>query len=88
MNKTIKKVMALVLTVLMLMSVATTAFAASAEDDPSIPVSEVATTEAPADDSSEVEAHRSMIDIFIDYVMEVFNFFKYIFYDVFLGEPA
>ena len=88
MNKTIKKAMALILTLIMLMSAATVAFAATAEDDPSIPVSEVETTEVPEEGGSATEEHRSMIQIFIDYIMEVFNFFKYIFYDLPLGKAA
>lgn len=85
MNKTFKKIMALVLTVIMLMSVATVAFAASAEDDPSIPVSEVITTDPPAEEPHE---HNSFFNLFIQFWLEIFNFFKYIFNDLLLGRPA
>lgn len=74
MKKNFKKFIALFLSVLMLMSFM--AVGASAED----------VTEAP---EAEGEAtHRSFVEIFIDFVMEVYNFFKYIFYDVFQGVPA
>ncbi len=74
MNKNFKKFIALLLSVLMLMSVM--AVGASAED----------LTEAPETEGE--GTHRSFIDVFIDFVMEIYNFFKYIFYDVFRGEPA
>lgn len=87
MNKTIKKIMALVLTVIMLMSVAVVASAESYVDpETGITVEEVETT-APAEEEAE-EGHRMMYQIFIDFWVEVFNFFKYIFYDVFRGVPA
>lgn len=74
MKKNFKKFIALLLSVLMLMSVM--AVGASAED----------ITEAP---EVEGEAHRGFIDIFIDMFVEFFQFIKYIFYDVFRGElPA
>ncbi len=86
MNKTIKKIMALVLTVIMLMSVAVVACAESYVDpETGVTVQEVETT-APADEP--VEEHRMFFDIFVEFWEEVFAFFKYIFYDVFRGEPA
>lgn len=38
------------------------------------------TTEAPAE-------HGSFISIFARFALEVFNFFKYIFHDLWLGKP-
>lgn len=73
MKKNLKKFIALLLSVLMLMSVM--AVGASAED-------------AAVDVQPEVEQHRGFIDIFIDFFMEFIGFIKYIFYDVFRGEPA
>ena len=73
MKKNFKKFIALLLSVLMLMSVM--AVGASAED---------ATVEA----QPETETHRGFIEIFIDFFMEFIGFIKYIFYDVFRGEPA
>lgn len=73
MKKNFKKFIALLLSVLMLMSVM--AVGASAED---------ATVEA----QPEAETHRGFIEIFIDFFMEFIGFIKYIFYDVFRGEPA
>ncbi len=73
MKKNFKKFIALLLSVLMLMSVM--AVGASAED----------ATQAPAEGEEE---HRTFAEIFIDFIMEIANFFKYIFYDVFRGEPA
>ncbi len=74
MKKNFKKVIALLLSVLMLMSFM--AVGASAED----------VTDAPETEGA--ESHRGFIDIFIDFVMEIYGLFKYIFYDVFRGVPA
>ncbi len=74
MKKNFKKFIALLLSMLMLMSFM--AVGASAED-----VTEALETEGE-------EVHRGFIDIFIDFVMEIYGLFKYIFYDVFRGEPA
>ncbi len=87
MNKTIKKIMALVLTAIMLMSVAAVAGASYVDPETGITVEEVQTT-APTGEDDTVEEHRSLIDIFIEFWKDVFEFFKYIFYDVFRGEPA
>ena len=75
MKKNFKKFVALLLSVLMLMSVM--AVGACAED---------AAIDAPTE--TEGEAHRGFIDIFVDFFMEFIGFIKYIFYDVFRGEPA
>ena len=75
MKKNFKKFVALLLSVLMLMSVM--AVGASAEGAATDTVVE-----------PEVETHRGFIDIFVDFFMEFIGFIKYIFYDVFRGEPA
>ncbi len=74
MKKNFKKFVALLLSVLMLMSFM--AVGASAED----------VTEAPETEGE--HTHRGFIEIFIDFVMEIYGLFKYIFYDVFRGLPA
>ncbi len=40
------------------------------------------------DEIQEEEQHRFMFQILADIFVEIFNFFKYIFYDVFRGEAA
>lgn len=75
MKKNFKRFISLLLTVLMLMSVMSVG--ASAED----------TTQAPVAEESE-EDHRYLFEVFIDFWVEVFEFFKYIFYDVFRGDPV
>lgn len=74
MKKNFKKFIALLLSVLMLMSVM--AVGASAADD---------AADAPAEDGGE---HRTITEIIIEIFKEIFGLFKYIFYDVFRGEPA
>ncbi len=73
MKKNFKKFIALLLSVLMLMSVM--AVGVSAED----------AADAPAEGGEE---HRTITEIIIGIFMEIFGFFKYIFYDVFRGDPA
>lgn len=75
MKKNFKRFISLLLSVLMLMSVM--AVGASAED----------TTQATAPEAGE-EEHRYFFEIFIDFWVEIFEFFKYIFYDVFRGDPV
>lgn len=35
---------------------------------------------------AEEEGHRNLYEVFFDFWMEIFNFFKYIFYDIYLGK--
>lgn len=74
MKKNFKRFISLLLSVLMLMSVM--AVGASAED-----TTQVVETEAEDD-------HRYLFEVFIDFWVEIFEFFKYIFYDVFRGDPV
>ncbi|GEM_PF-2425244 len=39
-----------------------------------------------ADTNVETEEHRNLYEVFFDFWVEIFNFFKYIFYDIYLGE--
>lgn len=74
MKKNFKRFISLLLSVLMLMSVM--AVGASAED--------AAETLAPETE----EDHPYLFEVFIDFCIEIFEFFKYIFYDVFRGDPV
>ena len=40
------------------------------------------TTTTPAEE----ETHRNLYEVMFDFWVEIFDFFKYIFYDVFLGK--
>ncbi|MEE1321013.1 MAG: hypothetical protein UHM85_05705 [Acutalibacteraceae bacterium] len=92
MNKTLKKIIAIVLTAIMLMSVAVVASAESYVDpDSGIIVEDVETTAPEAEEDNSVHhggEYDNLFEIIAQFWVEVFNFFKYIFYDVFLGKPA
>jgi len=74
MKKNLKKFVALLLSVLMLMSFM--AVGASAED----------VTEAPEAEGE--HTHRNFYEVIIDFFVEFYGLLKYIFYDVFRGVPA
>ena len=77
-----KKIISVILALIMIMSVAAVGFSAMAADD------EVATIEvADGEEVTETEEeHRNFYQIFLDFCIEIYNFFKYICYDVFLGK--
>lgn len=73
--------LALVLSVMMLLSVCAVGMSVFAEDGTTAVVE---TTE----EESEHQPHTTFFEITVAFWKEVFNFFKYIFYDVFLGLPV
>lgn len=82
MNKTLKKLTALVLSLVLMMSVFAVGFSVFAEDT-------AATTVAAAEQETEKhEDHRTFFQIIVDFWKEIGAFFKYIFYDMWLGIPA
>lgn len=83
MNKTFKKLIALMLVLLMSLPLFTAAFAAFAEEAPAV------TTAAAADDEEEDEhVKTTFFEMFIDFFKSIWEYLKYVFYDVFLGKPA
>lgn len=83
MNKTFKKLIALMLVLLMSLPLFTAAFAVFAEETPAV------TTAAAADDEEEDEhVKTTFFEMFIDFFKSIWEYLKYIFYDVFLGKPA
>lgn len=74
MKKNFKKVIAVLLSLLVLMG--TMSVGAFAED----------VTEAPV--TEDEGHHRNMYEVIYDMFVEFFNFLKYIFYDVFRGDPV
>lgn len=79
-----KKIISLVLALIMIMSVAVVGFSAMAADDD---VAIVEVTETEANEGAE-EAHRNFYQIFWDFCVEIYEFFRYIFYGIYIGEPA
>ena len=83
MNKTLKKLTALVLSLVLMMSVFAVGFSVFAEE------TAAATTVAAAEQETEKhEDHRTFFQLIVDFWKEVGAFFKYIFYDMWLGIPA
>ena len=79
MNKTLKKIIALVLVLTLSVSMFAVSFSVFATEG----------TTVAADAGDEEERHNtSMIELFVKFLKSVGDFFKYIFYDLFLGKPA
>lgn len=68
MNKTLKKVIAIILSVMMILSVSSVSFAAEEE--------------VPHED------HPTMFSLISTFFWEVIEFFRYIFFGVWVGEPG
>lgn len=81
MNKTLRKLVALVLVLMMTLSVCGASFSAFAE------TGEVASTVEPDDSEFDTE-HVSFIELFYRFLKSIWEFLRYIFYDVVLGKPA
>lgn len=81
-----KKIISLVLALIMIMSVAVVGFSAMAADD-DVAITEV-TDEATGETEETEEAHRNFYNIFWDFCVEIYEFFRYIFYGIYIGEPA
>jgi hypothetical protein len=79
-----KKIISLVLALIMIMSVAVVGFSAMAADE-DIAVVEAIEGEGPEE---KVEEHRNFYQIFWDFCVEIYEFFRYIFYGIYIGEPA
>ena len=80
-----KKIISLILALIMIMSVAVVGFSAVAADGEDAAVVEV--TDVATEDGAE-EEHRNFYEIIWDFLVEIYEFYKYIFYDVFLGKAA
>lgn len=82
MKNSLKRIIALVLSLIILASTAAVSFAsfAAPQEDSSI-------TTTTGDEDNE-QPHPTFFKLFIEFVKEIYNFFKYIFYDVILGRPA
>lgn len=79
-----KKIISLVLALIMIMSVAVVGFSAMAADE------DIAVVEAVEGEVTEEneEEHRNFYQIFWDFCVEIYEFFRYIFYGIYIGEPA
>lgn len=82
MNKTLKKLIALMLVLVMALPVFATAFSVFAED------AAVTTVAAVDEDEEEEHADTTFFEMFIDFFKSIWEYLKYIFYEVFLGRPA
>lgn len=84
MNKTLKKLTALILSLILAVSVFAVGFTAFAEDGIAAD-----TTVAAAEQETEKHGdHATFFQLFIDFFKEIGSFIKYIFYDMWLGRPA
>ncbi len=84
MNKTLKKLTALILSLILAISVFAVGFTAFAEDG----VAADAIVAAAEQETGKHEDHATFFQLFIDFFKEIGSFFKYIFYDMWLGIPA
>lgn len=75
-----KKLIALLLSLMLILSTFAVGFGAFAAD------SNVAVVDASEDESE--ETHSTFFALFIEFVKEIGKFIKYIFYDLWLGDPA
>ncbi len=80
MNKTLKKIVSLLLALMMILSVSAVSFSCFAADD--------AVAVETVENAEESEEHTFMFEVIFGFWIEIFALFKYIFYDVFLGVPA
>ena len=85
MKKSLKKAIALILTLVMLMSAFVGVLSAFAEDEPEVTEAADVTE---AEKGEEDFEHNSFFNIFVRFWKEVLSFWKYILYDVLLGKPA
>lgn len=84
MNKTLRKIIAFVLVLTLSVSMFAVVFSAFAAD-----TTAVATTAAAGeDDSDDDEGHTTYLQLIADFFKTIYSFFKYIFYEIFLGKPA
>lgn len=81
MKNSLKKIIALVLSLIIISSVMAVGFSVYAEDAVSVTV-------ADSEEETEEDNHTSFFALTINFFREIFRFFKYIFYDVFLGKPV
>ena len=84
MNKTLKKLTALILSLILAISVFAVGFTAFAEDG----VAAETTVAAAEQEPGKHENHATFFQIIVDFWKEVGAFLKYIFYDMWLGIPA
>lgn len=73
MNKTFKKVVSIFLVLMMLFT---------------IPLTSAVAADEAVDAGEENHQHTFMFDVISEFFQTIFGFFKYIFYDVWLGVPA
>lgn len=87
MKKTAKKLIAMLLSLIIITTACAAAFSVFAEDSVNADTTAVSedTTAAEEDDH---EAHPTFIGLFIVFLREIASFIRYIFYGVWQGEPV
>lgn len=83
MNKTLKKFTAMILSLILLMSVFAVGFSVFAEDPAA-----ATTVTATEQEGEKHDEHVTFFQLMINFIKEIGSFFKYIFYDMWLGIPA